>query len=134
MSWRVVFCYKMGLNIAFMRNRRIEELKNRGTEDLTAQKHLKTSKTLKTLQKHSHMKLTLLSFGIAKDITGKRFSEIELPENCTVAELRSLLAEQYPVLNELSALRFAINSEYAQESDLLQEGDEVALIPPVSGG
>ncbi|GAB4261474.1 MAG: molybdopterin converting factor subunit 1 [Saprospiraceae bacterium] len=80
------------------------------------------------------MKLTLLSFGIAKDITGKRFSEIELPENCTVAELRSLLAEQYPVLNELSALRFAINSEYAQESDLLQEGDEVALIPPVSGG
>ncbi len=80
------------------------------------------------------MKLTLLAFGIAKDITGQRFSEIELPDNCTVAQLRQQLAEKYPVLNNLAALRFAINSEYAQESDSLKEGDEVALIPPVSGG
>ncbi len=80
------------------------------------------------------MKLTLLAFGIAKDITGKRFSQIEMPDNCTVAQLRSVLAEQYPVLSDLAALRFAINSEYAQEGDTLKDGDEVALIPPVSGG
>lgn len=80
------------------------------------------------------MKLTLLAFGIAKDITGQRFSEIELPEHSTVTDLRKILAGQYPVLNDLAALRFAINSEYAQEEDTLKEGDEVALIPPVSGG
>lgn len=80
------------------------------------------------------MKLTLLAFGIAKDITGSRFSEIELPEGNTVSDLRKMLASRYPVLKELAALRFAVNSEYAQESAILKEGDEVALIPPVSGG
>ena len=80
------------------------------------------------------MKLTLLSFGIAKDITGQRFREWELPAGAKVADLRTQLARQYPVLNKLSALRIAVNNEYAAEDMTLNEGDEVALIPPVSGG
>jgi len=80
------------------------------------------------------MKLTLLSFGIAKDITGQRFREWELPAGAKVADLRTQLARQYPVLNKLSALRIAVNNEYAAEDVTLNEGDEVALIPPVSGG
>lgn len=80
------------------------------------------------------MKLTLLAFGIAKDITGSRFLEIELPAQSSVSDLRKLLAEKYPSLNELASLRFAVNSEYAADSDTLKDGDEVALIPPVSGG
>ncbi|MFQ5448658.1 MAG: molybdopterin converting factor subunit 1 [Saprospiraceae bacterium] len=80
------------------------------------------------------MKLTLLSFGIAKDITGQRFREWELPAGAKVSDLRAQLARQYPVLKELSALRIAVNSEYAAENVALNEGDEVALIPPVSGG
>jgi sulfur-carrier protein len=80
------------------------------------------------------MKLTLLSFGIAKDITGQRFREWEMPAGAKVADLRARLARQYPVLKELSALRIAVNNEYAGENVALKEGDEVALIPPVSGG
>lgn len=80
------------------------------------------------------MKITILSFGIAKDITGQRFLEWELVEPQTVGELRSSLTQQFPRLAALSTVRFAVNSEYASEDMVLREKDEVALIPPVSGG
>ena len=80
------------------------------------------------------MKITILSFGIAKDITGQRFLEWELPEAVSVAELRKSLVQRFPRLGELAAVRLAVNNEYASEEMVLGENDEVALIPPVSGG
>ncbi|MCU0347538.1 MAG: MoaD/ThiS family protein [Saprospiraceae bacterium] len=80
------------------------------------------------------MKISLLSFGIAKDITGQRFLDVELPSPATVGDLRSVLVKQFPRLSELASVRLAVNSEYADESVFLSENDEVALIPPVSGG
>ncbi|GIV31512.1 MAG: molybdopterin converting factor small subunit [Saprospiraceae bacterium] len=80
------------------------------------------------------MKLQLLAFGIARDITGQRFLELELPEGTTVARLREWLTEKHPRFNSLASLRFAVNNEYAEEERTLQDGDEVAIIPPVSGG
>ncbi|MBI5917637.1 MAG: MoaD/ThiS family protein [Bacteroidetes bacterium] len=80
------------------------------------------------------MKITILSFGIAKDITGQRFLDWEIGDGVNVAGLRALLAERFPRLSALASLRFAVNSEYAREDLALQENDEVALIPPVSGG
>ncbi len=80
------------------------------------------------------MKVTLLAFGIAKDITGQRFMDWELPEAASVGDLRAVLAERFPRMSELKSVRLAVNSEYATEDLLLQENDEVALIPPVSGG
>lgn len=80
------------------------------------------------------MKISLLSFGIAKDIIGQRFVDLELTEGISVAELRAMLVQRYPRLSELASVRLAINSEYATEDSLLNDNDEVALIPPVSGG
>jgi molybdopterin synthase sulfur carrier subunit len=80
------------------------------------------------------MKITLLSFGIAKDITGQRFLDWELPDAATVAELRASLTERFPRLKALSNVRLAVNGEYADESLTLAERSEVAIIPPVSGG
>ena len=80
------------------------------------------------------MKISLLSFGIAKDITGQRFLDVELPAPASVADLRSVLVKRFPRLAELASVRLAVNSEYATEDFLLNENDEVALIPPVSGG
>jgi molybdopterin converting factor subunit 1 len=80
------------------------------------------------------MKITILSFGIAKDITGQRFLEWELDEPQTVGELRRSLTQQFPRLEALANVRFAVNSEYASEDVVLRDKDEVALIPPVSGG
>ena len=80
------------------------------------------------------MKITILSFGIAKDITGQRFLDLELPEGASVVELRKSLVKRFPRLAELASVRLAVNNEYASESWFLGENDEVALIPPVSGG
>jgi molybdopterin synthase sulfur carrier subunit len=78
-------------------------------------------------------KYTVLAFGIAKDILGGRQCEIELPGN-TVAALRTALVGRYPALAGLRSLMIAVNSEYAEDGVLLEERDEIALIPPVSGG
>ena len=80
------------------------------------------------------MKISILSFGIAKDIVGQRFLDWQMPEGASVADLRSALSASFPRLSELAGMRFAVNSEYANEPDFLNENDEVALIPPVSGG
>lgn len=80
------------------------------------------------------MKVNVLLFGITKDIVGKQFVEFELPSKSNVAEFKRLLQERYPELIELNALAVAVNSEYANDQLLISENDEIALIPPVSGG
>lgn len=80
------------------------------------------------------MQLRLLFFGISRDITGHRSRELSLPSIVTVAELRNLLSEQYPGLGALPVYAVAVNSEYATDDRPLIDGDEVAVIPPVSGG
>lgn len=82
----------------------------------------------------TRMKLQLLAFGIAREIVGQRFVELELPQGTTVAQMRQLLSQRHPRFGLLASLRFAVNGEYAEEDHILQDGDEVALIPPVSGG
>ncbi|MFM8449213.1 MAG: MoaD/ThiS family protein [Haliscomenobacter sp.] len=76
----------------------------------------------------------VLAFGIARDIIGTSTLSLPFSPDMTVASLRMDLLQQYPALGELNALAFAINSAYAQEEQSIAPGDEVALIPPVSGG
>lgn len=80
------------------------------------------------------MKITILSFGIAKEIIGQRFLEWEADEPGTVGQLRATLAQNYPALAALASLRFARNGEYVDDGTALAPHDEVVLIPPVSGG
>ncbi|MED3321631.1 molybdopterin converting factor subunit 1 [Bacillus thuringiensis] len=54
-------------------------------------------------------------------------------ENITVAELKEVLNKKYNVAIS-SEIMVAINEEYANEDDIIQVGDVVAMIPPVSGG
>jgi sulfur-carrier protein len=79
------------------------------------------------------MNCTVKAFGIARDILGGREVKIEL-EGHTVGELRNHLMQKYPELVDLRSLFIAVNSAYANESQSLSEADEIALIPPVSGG
>ncbi|MGQ0514658.1 MoaD/ThiS family protein, partial [Bacillus sp. D-CC] len=53
--------------------------------------------------------------------------------NITVAKLKEVLIKKYNVLIS-SEIMVAINEEYANENDIIQTGDVVAMIPPVSGG
>ena len=79
------------------------------------------------------MKITILAFGIAKDIMGKTITNVETSEH-TVHELREQLLATYPGFKKLTSLRLAVNEEYRADDFQLSDGDEVAIIPPVSGG
>ncbi|MGN6638833.1 MAG: MoaD/ThiS family protein [Mucilaginibacter sp.] len=79
------------------------------------------------------MKVNVLAFGIAKDIFGGSSIDVELNGN-TTADLKNTLEERFPRLKQLASYMIAVNNEYAQESAILTERDEIAIIPPVSGG
>lgn len=80
------------------------------------------------------MKCSVKAFGIAREILDARELMLDLPDGATVAQLRQLLIGRYPRLGALTSLFIAVNTEYAPDDRLLLSGDEIALIPPVSGG
>jgi molybdopterin converting factor subunit 1 len=73
------------------------------------------------------------AFGIAREIFGSREIVIQL-HGQTVADLRRELLSLYPDLTGLRSLLIAVNNDYAEETAILNETDEIAVIPPVSGG
>ncbi|TGE16113.1 MoaD/ThiS family protein [Hymenobacter elongatus] len=80
------------------------------------------------------MKLKIALFGIAKEIVGSSVLDLDTPDQQSVAGLIDQLRAHYPALRELTSFAVAVNSDYATDDYQLQERDEVALIPPVSGG
>ena len=80
------------------------------------------------------MQLKILAFGIAKDILGTQEYKLETDQEATVKDLKQLLRERFPEFSRLASLAIAVNAEYAQEDRVLSDQDEIALIPPVSGG
>jgi sulfur-carrier protein len=79
------------------------------------------------------MELKLLLFGITKDIIGSSPHSLKISGD-TVGSLRNQLLEDYPKLVGLRSLLIAVNNEYAEDDLVLNVTDEVAIIPPVSGG
>ena len=81
------------------------------------------------------MRVNVRLFAGLHDLLGERLVTLELSEGATVADLREQLGRQYPVVFPfLSTLVCAVDEEYVPPDHLLREGDDVALIPPVSGG
>lgn len=80
--------------------------------------------------------MNVLLFGIARDIVGRseiNFStEEDLPT--TVKELKIYMVKKFPEFGKLSSFAVAVNSEYALDGVSLNRNDEIAIIPPVSGG
>jgi molybdopterin synthase sulfur carrier subunit len=78
--------------------------------------------------------MEVLLFGIAKDIVGESVIQLADKAPASVAELKQLLAKDYPDFSKLSSVAVAVNSEYADDDVSLKKEDEIAIIPPVSGG
>ena len=77
------------------------------------------------------MTIQLLSFGPVSDhVPGGSF---ELPDNASVQELKTLLHVQFPGLQSLT-YAVSVNRVMVQDEHGLKENDEVALLPPFSGG
>lgn len=77
----------------------------------------------------------VLFFAHLKELSGMDKASIPTHKAIRVAELKQLLRERFPILDErLKNVLVAVNQQYAEDDDLIQPGDEVAFFPPVSGG
>ena len=74
-------------------------------------------------------------FAAMRDLTGDEIAEVELPDGATVGDLRRELGKQLPLARSLlTRSAIAVNHDVAENDRSLQATDEVAAIPPVSGG
>ena len=81
------------------------------------------------------MRVHVVAFARARELLGAREMSLEIAERATVMQLRERLQREAPRLGELGgSLRLACNGVLTAEAEPLHEGDEVALLPPVSGG
>ena len=81
------------------------------------------------------MRARVLLFAALREAAGARELMVEVPEPATVASLREQVAAAHPHLAPLlTAAAVAVNEAYVPDDQPLAAGDQVALIPPVSGG
>ena len=80
------------------------------------------------------MLIHLLFFGISADLVEASKLEVSLDPNTAIRDLKERLRNDFPTLENLQDYAIAINEEYADDRDILYDGDIVAVIPPVSGG
>lgn len=80
------------------------------------------------------MRVRVLYFAGLRKIAGDS-AEIDLSDGSTLNDLYRELCRQHPALVPWSAtVQFSINQEWAKPTEQLKDGDEVAIMPPVSGG
>jgi molybdopterin converting factor subunit 1 len=81
------------------------------------------------------MRVRVLYFAILKDVFGCEREELELPAGATVGEMLGVLGGRGGSAGKVwGSIAVAVNQEYALVGRVLMDGDEVALLPPVSGG
>ena len=81
------------------------------------------------------MKINVKLFAIVRDRAGISDLKLELPAGSTVEDVTAEVARQYPAISQfLQRAAFAVNHNYVSRATRLEEQDEVAIIPPVSGG
>lgn len=80
-------------------------------------------------------KVSVLFFSTFRDRVGEREITIEIPVDCTVTQIKDIVAKKYPLLGDhLDFILVAINKDFAFDNDIIPDGAEVAFFPPVSGG
>jgi molybdopterin synthase catalytic subunit len=81
------------------------------------------------------MQVRVIYFGMLKDAVGRQLDDVSLPERSTLADLVQDRIGHTPVIDNFrTVLAFSVNQDYAQLSTVLKDGDEIAMLPPVSGG
>lgn len=81
------------------------------------------------------MRVCVKLFAVAKQAAGSESVELDVADGATVAAVRDALVSRLPELASMRRhLMFAVAAEYAADATVVRPGDEVACIPPVSGG
>lgn len=73
-------------------------------------------------------------FGPAREWAGADDTQIEIGTNSTLGAIAGMLAERFPKLATIGGVRLAVNQAFVPLATVIKPGDEVAVIPPVSGG
>jgi molybdopterin synthase sulfur carrier subunit len=81
------------------------------------------------------MRVTVHLFARLRDITGAGELACDVPPGATIAAVWGQLATEFPQLEPYGrAISSAVNADYARMDRVIREGDEIAFLPPVSGG
>ena len=81
------------------------------------------------------VRVKVLFFGMLKDIVGRAEDHIEVADGARLESVFARYARQFPRLTDLeSSIVLALNQEFCDRSAAIREGDEIAFLPPVSGG
>jgi molybdopterin converting factor subunit 1 len=81
------------------------------------------------------MHITVKLFALLREKAGTDTLHVQVPDNATVSQALEVLRQQHAVLAPyLTNVRLSLHMEFVTAETVLSAGDEVALIPPVSGG
>ena len=80
------------------------------------------------------MDIRIVAYGIARDIVGSNHMDMVIEEGQTVSQTVEQLKSKFPSFDDLASVKLAVNESYVEDNYVLLEGDEVVIIPPVSGG
>jgi molybdopterin synthase catalytic subunit len=81
------------------------------------------------------MTIRVRLFAVLRDRAGTGSADLSLPDGATVSAAAEAAAERFPAIRDaVPRVMYAVNQEYASGDAVLRDGDELALIPPVSGG
>jgi molybdopterin converting factor subunit 1 len=81
------------------------------------------------------MKVRVKLFAVAKELAGSEEISVDLPTVAVVGDVRRAVVAAYPAIERiLPHVVWAVDAEYADDTDTVNEHSDVALIPPVSGG
>ena len=80
------------------------------------------------------MTVTVKFFALGRELVGAQSLTLELPESATIQDALTSVSERHPRFAELPSFLVALNAQYAERTAAVRNGDELAIIPPVSGG
>lgn len=81
------------------------------------------------------MRISVRFFAILRDRAGLPETSMDLPDGATVGDALDRINRQFPdMADQMKRIALAVNRTYVKSDEALRDGDELALIPPVSGG
>ena len=80
-------------------------------------------------------RITVFFFAVLRDKAGVKQSVMEIPINTKISEFKNIVVNQFPnIASSMESTLISVNKEVVFEDDIIPDGAEVALFPPVGGG